>query len=305
MGLAARAGVRRLLQRGSAESAAVSSRAGAHDGTIVLVPRAVSKRAADGAEHRRGRVQPAGARRSGARGRFDRRPAVPRERAAVCRRSAARRDEPCDARMAAADQTGARSADDDRGSGRRGDRAGASGRAVNRARTGRRTLAHRPRRARHARAGIHRRWTAHRSRSVASRARAIGRARRCALRSTAARQGLDEARRSITSLRRSPLENRLARRGARRAVAPLHGRDRSARPAGHCGGGPASGGRRIRAVPDRRRGADERAKACPCPRGVSSARRGPPSGAPDHHGRRAPGSACAACARPRVRPVGH
>ena len=86
--------------------------------------------------------------------------------------------------MAAADAAGARSADDDRGSGRRGDRAGASGRAVDRARAGRRALAHRPRRARHAGAGIHRRRPAHRSRPVAPRAARSRRGRRCASRST-------------------------------------------------------------------------------------------------------------------------
>ena len=168
VGLAARPGLGPLLQRRGAESASVPAGAGAHDRTVVLVPRAVSEGPADRAQHRRGRVQPARPGRGIARGRVDARPALPRQRPALRRRSAARRDEPRDARMAAADTTGARSADDDRGSGGRGDRAGAPRRAVDRACTGRRTLAHRPRRPRHARTGIHGRRPAHRSRPVAS-----------------------------------------------------------------------------------------------------------------------------------------
>ena len=56
----------------------------------------------------------------------DARPALSRERAVVCRRSAARRHEPRDARVAAADAAGARPADDDCRSSRRGHRAGAA-----------------------------------------------------------------------------------------------------------------------------------------------------------------------------------
>ena len=184
MGLAARSGVRPLLQRRGAESAAVPAGAGADDRPIVLVPRAVPERPADGAQHRRRRVQPARAGGRVAAGRADPRPALPRQRAALCRRSAARRDEPRDARMAAADAPGTGSADDDRGSSRRGDRAGAPWRAVHRARAGRRALAHRPRRPRHARAGIHRRRAAHRSRPVAPRAARSGAARAASGRST-------------------------------------------------------------------------------------------------------------------------
>ena len=77
------------------------------------------KRPADGAQHRRRRVQPPRAGRRVAGGRIDRRAALPCQRAALCRRSAARRDEPRDARLAAPDPPGARSADDDCGSGRR------------------------------------------------------------------------------------------------------------------------------------------------------------------------------------------
>ena len=93
----------------------------------------------------------------------------------------------------------------------------------------------------------------------------------------AARQGLDEARRSITSLRASPLENQSLAEAlaalSRQFTAETGVRVR----AGHCRCRPASGGRRIRAVPDRRRGADERAKACARARGVAPARRGAPS----------------------------
>ena len=156
-------------------------------------------------------------------------PALPRERAAVCRRSSARRDEPRDARMAAADPPGAGSADDDRGSGRRGDRAGAPGRAIDRARAGRRALAHRPRRPRHARAGVHGRRAAHRSRPVAPRAAQIAHGPRCGARSTSARteprRGAAIHQQSARVAAREPV----AAGGARRAVAPVHGRHRRAR----------------------------------------------------------------------------
>ena len=77
----------------------------------------------------------------------------------------------------------------------------------------------------------------------------------------AARQGLDEARRSITSLRASPLENRpLAE--ALGALSRQFTADTGVRVrAGHFRCRPASGRRRIRAVPHRQRGADQRAEA--------------------------------------------
>ena len=165
-----------------------------------------------------------------ARGRVDRRPALPRERAALCRGSAARRDEPRDARMAAPDATGARSADDDRRSGRRGDRAGAPRRAIHRACPGRRALAHRPRRPRHARAGDSPPSACTSRPACRISSRATGRGRRCAWRSTRPVRASTKRRRSITSLRASPLENRSLAEALGALVAPVHGRHRRARP---------------------------------------------------------------------------
>ena len=202
-------------------------------------------------------------------------------------------------------RAGARSADDDRRSGRRRDRAGAAGRAIDRARARRRALAHRPRRPRHARAGVHRRRPAHRSRPVAPRAAQSG-----------AAGAAPGARRGAPGPRRGAAVDRAAC-GARRsrtarspkalggAVAPVHRRHRRARPRGHRRCRPAAGGHRIRAVPDRRRGADQRPQA----RAARARRR---SGSPSVRRRLRLTVADAgarfqrAAARaPRVRPVGH
>ena len=60
----------------------------------------------------------------------------------------------------------------------------------------------------------------------------------------AARQGLDEAQAvDHAACARSPLENRSLAEGARRAVAPVHGRHRRARPPGHRRCRAAAGGR--------------------------------------------------------------
>ena len=179
--------------------------------------------AADGAEHRRGRVQPSRARRAVARGGVDPRLALSRQRAAVRRRSAARRHEPRDARMAAADPAGARSADDDRGSIGRGDRTGAPRRAIGRACAGRRALPHRPRRPRHARAGIRGGRTAHRGRAVAPRAArsgAAGAAAGARRRPSGSRRGQAIDHQPAPVAAREPIARRSARRACRASSRP-------------------------------------------------------------------------------------
>ena len=116
-----------------------------------------------------------------------------------------------------------------------------------------------------------------------------------------ARQGVDETRRSIATLRASPLENRPLVEALGVLVPPVHGRYRRARAHGDLRRRRAAGRRRIRGVPDRQRGVDQRRKACRRARRVAAPRAAARPPAADGRGRR-PRLSPARRARSRVRP---
>ena len=183
------------------------------------------ERAAHGAQHRRRRVQPPRARR---RSRASRR----ETRGLRCHASVPlyAGDRPLGVMNLAMrgwrrlTRQELRSADDDRRPGRRGDRAGPPGRAVDRARARRRALAHRPRRPRHAGAGVHRRRACTSKRRCShleprSRGAAVAapRARRRPRRASTKRGDRSRSLRALAA--REPPARRSARR-ARRAGSP-------------------------------------------------------------------------------------